>query len=78
MAQHPVAHGADAGDLVGDGMDFQPGVGVVISLACWNEERRRRKQLVAGDRAAPAAAEDDQAQAERAEFRPGRRGGRVR
>ena len=78
MPQHPIAHGADAGNLVGNGLDFQPGVGVVFSLACWHEERRRRKQLVAGDRAASAAAEDDQAQTEWAEFRPERRGGRVR
>ena len=76
--QHPVSHGADAGDLIGDGFDFQPGVTVMFSLACGNEQCRRREQLVAGDRAAPAAGQDHQSKGERTEFRPDWRGGRGR
>ena len=62
MFQHPVPHGADAGDLVGDGFDFQPGVGVVRGLTYGDQQRRRREQLVTGDRAAPAAGQDHQAE----------------
>ena len=62
MLEHPVPHRTDAGDLVGDGFDFQPGVGVVRGLTCGNQQRRRREQLVARDRAAPAAGQDHQAE----------------
>ena len=78
MPQHPVPHGADAGDLVGDGFDLKPCVGVFLSLAYGDEQGRRRKQLVAGDRVAPAAGQNHQSERERAEFRPCWRGGRVR
>ena len=62
MFEHPVPHGADAGDLIGDGFDLKPGVGVVSGLTCGDEERCRREQLVTGDRAAPAAGQDHQAE----------------
>ena len=60
VLEHPVPHGTDAGDLVGNGFNFQPGVAVMLSLACGNEQRRRREQLVARDRAASAPGQDHQ------------------
>ncbi len=58
MFQHPVAHGTNPRDFIGDRFNLQPRVMVVFSLAFGDEERRCRKQLVAGDRAAATPRQD--------------------